>query len=32
MAQTNEIKPFVMTHEADAPRDLVFKVWTENEH
>jgi uncharacterized protein YndB with AHSA1/START domain len=32
MAQTNEIKPFVMTHEVDAPRDLVFKVWTENEH
>ncbi len=25
-------KPFILTREFDAPRDLVFRVWTEAEH
>jgi uncharacterized protein YndB with AHSA1/START domain len=29
---SSQVKPFVITHELDAPRDLAFKVWTEAEH
>ena len=29
---SSQIKPFVITHELDAPRDLAFKVWTEADH
>jgi len=30
--QTNAVQEFVMTRVFDAPRDLVFKMWTEPEH